>query len=124
MSERGGVWHRETNAIACTTRLPASISETIVGHFPKEISRYTFYIINYGARVSVSVSDTHCRRSPLIQGGLEIPIQVTVKMDCCRSTHLNAYKSLVIEKYREPVDGKFCDATPEILKKLKLRQLQ
>ena len=26
----------------------------------------------------------------------------------------------MIEKYREPVDGNFCDATPEILKKLKL----
>lgn len=77
-------------AIACTTRLPASISDTIVGHLTKEIPRYTFFIINYGARVSVSVTDTHYRMSALIQGGLEIPIQVTVKMDCSRSTHLNA----------------------------------
>ena len=106
-------------AIACTTRLPASISDTIVGHLPKEISCHTFFIINYGARVSVvSVTDTHYCRSPLIQGGLEIPIQVTVKIDC--STHLNAYKSFVTEKYSEPVNGNFCDATTDILKKLRL----
>lgn len=107
-------------AIVCTTRPPASISDTIVGHLPKEISHYTFFIINYGARVSVSVTDTHYRRSPLIQGGLEIPIQVTIKMDCSRSTHLNAYKSFVTKKYSEPVNGNFCDATTDILKKLRL----
>ena len=32
-------------AIVCTTRLPASISDTIVGHLPNEISRYTFFFI-------------------------------------------------------------------------------
>ena len=70
--------------------------------------------------MSVSVTDTHYRRSPLIQGGLEIPILVTVKMDCSRSTHLNAYKSFVAEKYSEPVNGNFCDSTTDIPKKLRL----
>lgn len=42
-------------------------------------------------------------------------------MDCSRSTHLNAYKSFVTEKYSEPVNDNFCDATTDILKKISLK---
>ena len=35
----------------------------------------------YGAVVTVKVLDTHPCKSPLVQGGLEIPIQVIVKME-------------------------------------------
>jgi hypothetical protein len=54
--------------------------ESTVGHLPKEISRITRYIMLYGALVSVKVVDIHRRRSPLVQGGLEIPVEVTVTM--------------------------------------------
>ena len=53
--------------------------------------------------------DAHHRRSPLIQGGLEIPVEVTVEMD----------KTLIKEHYQEPIDGKYPDATAAILQKLK-----
>ena len=33
------------------------------------------------AKVTAMVMDTHHRRLPLVQGGLKIPIQVTVEMD-------------------------------------------
>ncbi len=67
------------------------------------------------------VTDTHHRRSPLVQGGLEIPIQVTVEMDYSEKNRqcINKYETLVNEKYKEPVDGKFEDATDAILRKLK-----
>ena len=39
-------------------------------------------IILHGAKVTAMVMDTHHRRSPLVQGGLEIPIQVTVGRKC------------------------------------------
>ena len=68
-------------AIACTKRVPSRLTESVVGHLPKELSRYTYYIILHGAKVTAMVMDTHHRRSPLVQGGLEIPIQVTVEMD-------------------------------------------
>ena len=38
-------------------------------------------LIVHGARVSCRVVDAHHRRSPLIQGGMEIPVEVTVEMD-------------------------------------------
>ena len=56
-----------------------------------------------------------------MQGGLEIPIQVMVEMDFTEKNRLclDKYESLVNEKYREPVDGKFEDATSAILEGLK-----
>ena len=32
-------------AIAVMKRLPGSLSDSVVGHLPREISRYTYYII-------------------------------------------------------------------------------
>ena len=65
--------------------------------------------------------DTHHWRSPLVQGGLEIPIQVTVEMDLTEKNrqYLDKYETLVGEKYKEPVDGKVEGATDSILQRLK-----
>ena len=58
-----------------------------------------------------------------MQGGLEIPIQVTVEMDLteknrqCLDKYM--YVTQVGEKYKELVDGKFEDATDSILQRLK-----
>ena len=92
-----------------------------MGDLPKDISRFTYYIVLYGARVTAKVIDTQHRRSPLVQGGLEIPIQVMVETDYTEKNRLclDKYESLVNEKYREPVDGKFEDAMSAILKGLK-----
>ena len=65
-------------AIAARKRLPGALMESTVGHLPKEISRITRYIMLYGAMVTVKVVDTHRRRLPLVQGGLKIPVEVTV----------------------------------------------
>ena len=52
---------------------------SVVGHLPKEVSRYNYYIVSHGAKVTALVMDTLHQRSPLVQGGLEIPIQVAVE---------------------------------------------
>ena len=50
-----------------------------VGHLPREISQPTKYFLDRGATVKV-VTCSYYRRSPLFQGGLEIPCSVTVSM--------------------------------------------
>ena len=60
--------------------LPGTLVASIVGHIPKEISRYTLYIVEHGASVDAFVLATHHRLSPLTQGGLEIPIKLVVKL--------------------------------------------
>ena len=114
--------HERTNphdryAIAARKRLTGCIGESTVSHLPKEISRVTRFIILYGAVVTVKVLDTHHHRSPLVQGGLEIPIQVIVKLECNSQNKdaLSRYEALVNQYYKETVDRKFEDVTTTIL---------
>ena len=90
--------------------LPGTLVASIVGHIPKEISRYTRYIVEHGASVDAFVLATHHRPSPLIQEGLEIPIKLVVKLTD------NEVNSAKLQKYRKFVDEKFADDTERILK--------
>ena len=74
----------------------------------------------HGAIVVVKVLDTHHPRSPLVQGGLEIPIQVIVKIDFSSQNKdaLFKYESLIEHYYNEPVDSKFEDVTDTVLQDL------
>ena len=68
-------------AIAVMKRLPEKLIVSIVGHLPREISRFTYFITVHGAQVSFKVMDVHHRRSLLVQGGLETPCEVIVEME-------------------------------------------
>lgn len=52
----------------------------IVGHLPFEVARCIKFLLQRGAIIDAQLSTTNYRRSPLIQGGLEIPCNVTVMM--------------------------------------------
>ena len=79
-------------------------SNEIVGHMPMELSRVTKFLIERGANVSLKLTSTNYRRSPLVQGGLEIPCLVTVTMSgtIINQLIMEKYKQLVNEKYVEP----------------------
>ena len=104
-------------AIAALYRQPETGREEIVGHLPREVSRFTSFIINHGAAVSVQVVDVNYRRSPLVQGGLEITIEVSVVMPSSDANKqaIEIYRTLIGEHYEEPTDRKFPDATAAIL---------
>ena len=76
----------------------------IVGHLPMEISRVTKFLLDRGANVSAKLTSTHYRRSPLVQGGIEIPCVVTVSMPGTVMNQLlmERYKHLVETLYTEP----------------------
>ena len=70
--------------------------------------------------MKVKVSDTRYRRSTLIQGGLEIPVEVEVQMENSSKNQraLSKYKTHIAEKYHEPVNGKYVDAPSDNVKAL------
>ena len=76
----------------------------IVGHLPMEISRVTKFLLDRGANVSAKLTSTHYRRSPLVQGGIEIPCVVTVSMSgtVINQLLMERYKQLVETLYTEP----------------------
>ena len=59
----------------------------------------------HDATVKVKVSDTKYRRSPLIQGGLEISVEAEMQMENPSENQqaLSKYKTLIAENYHEPV---------------------
>ena len=91
--------------------------QQVVVHFPKEISQFTWFIINHGAAVSMKVVDINYRRSPLVQGGLEIPIEVCVVMPLSDANKrvLDTYMTLNNEIYEGPVNGNFPEVTAQLL---------
>ena len=123
LNEKLDAIHKENNphnryAVAAIRKTVSRLSPVIVGHLPREISRFTRFIILHGATVTVKVTDTKYRRSPLIQGGLEIPVEVQMENSSENQKALGKYKTLIAENYHEPVNGKFVDTTPDILKAL------
>ena len=97
--------------------LPRRLSNVTPGHLPREISRFTRFLISRGADVFLTVKDTHFRRSLLIQGGLEIPVETTVRMEASTKNveAIEGFKQLVEQHYNEPVNGQFEDCTKEVL---------
>ena len=64
--------------------------------------------------------DTAHRRSPLIQGGLEIPIEVKLEVDVSEKalSAMNRYQDLVSKHYREPVNREYENVAKKILEDL------
>ena len=75
-----------------------------VGRLPREISCPTKYLLDRGATIVAKLTATHYRKSPLFQGGLEIPCEVTVSMPGSIKGHmlLQCYQNMVEELYCQP----------------------
>ena len=80
----------------------------IVGHLPKKISRATKFLLDRGANVT-DLSSTYYRRSPLFQGGLEIPSTVKV----CFPASIKA--SMLIGKHKEIAERLYIQPKNEVI---------
>ena len=69
-----------------------------------KISRITKFLIDRGANVSAKLASTNYRRSPLVQGGIEISCIVTVSMlgTAVNQLLMERYKQLVEKLYIKP----------------------
>ena len=68
-----------------------------VGHLPKEISRVTKYFLDRGFTMKCKLTSNHYRRSPLVQGGLEIKCEVMI------NARLTMLQTRLTERYLELV---------------------
>ena len=77
----------------------------IVDHLSMEIASVTKFLLDRGAVIIATLNTTNHRRSPLVQGGLEIACKVTVRMP--RPLYhmlMDRYLELVRTLYAEPKD--------------------
>ena len=66
-------------------------------------------------------TDENYHRSPLIEGGLEIPVEVICEMDDTPRNRaiMERYQTLVTTHYKEPgQDGQVDDCTKDVLEEL------
>ena len=108
-------------AVAGRTPLKGHIGPITVGHVPRELSRYTWFAIQEGAKFEATVEDTKSRPSPLVQGGLEIRIKVKVVWPDVEK--LSIYKSKV-EEVKYPMDGYYVDDSKEIINELGVHEVE
>ena len=102
-------------AVAGSGLLPRAQNVTIVGHIPRELSRYIWFALELGAKVTGTVKSDRHRPSPLLQGGLEIPVTVKVKWEDGRKLNILKEKvSSVGYSMEEP----YKDDSEVILKKI------
>ena len=80
-----------------------------VGHLPREISRPTKYLLDRGATILAKLTVTHYRKSPLFQGGLEIPCEATVSMSGSIKGHM------LLQHYQNMVDELYCQPKEEVI---------
>ena len=68
-------------AVAGQKIFPGKLAPDTIGHVPREISRHVWYAMLNGAELTAYVINASPKRSPLVQGGLEIPVSVSVEWD-------------------------------------------
>ena len=94
-----------------------------------EISHPTKYILQGGAKVVTMLSSANYRRSPLVQGGLEIPcsVMIFIPETLKNKEIIKMYKDMVDVLYSEPdgskVVGSFVHQSIDIPLKLQTKQL-
>ena len=83
--------------------------DVTVGHLPREISQPTKFLIDQGAVVKSKITSSHYRRSPLLQGGLEIQCIISVTLPGTVKNHL------LLERYKELVEKLYCHPKNEVI---------
>jgi len=93
------------------TILPETIFPSTVGHIPIELSWYIWHALQREAVIKGEVTGIKYKPSPLVEGGLELPIAVTVKWDDKNAIDILCKK--VSYPLRE--DDRYTDESEDIL---------
>ena len=96
---------------------PCKLAPDFIVHIPREISRHVWFVMAKGAEVTARVIDTRPKRSPIMQGEVEILIMVNVEWD--NADGIRTLKEKV-ESVNFPVgeDEEYKNDSNEILKSI------
>ena len=78
--KKSAIFMTPSRSISLGAKIVRKLTDNeIVGHIPREISRFCHYFTNYGGKLEARVTCTKHRPSPIPSGGLEIPILLIAK---------------------------------------------
>ena len=78
------------------------LTKAVIGHIPREISRFCRYFMDYGGLLEARVRDTVCRILTIPNKSLEIPVTLIVKKGSTNSEVFRKIKHFLEEYYIEP----------------------
>ena len=102
-------------AVTEKTLFPRKLATFIVGHAPRELSRHISYTFQYGTIITAEVKDEWPKRSPLVHGGLETLIEMSIVWD--DAVKINKNKKNKLETAQT---GNHTNQSNKILKKMRL----
>ena len=85
----------DPHSVAFTRKSIVRVVPDIVGHIPLEISRYVWFFMDRGGRVSGRVDSPRYRPSPTPKGGLEIILIVTFTIEEDKKRYVGRLKELI-----------------------------
>ena len=83
--------------------------KTTVGHLPREILQPTKFLLDRGVEIVAEIKISYYRKSPLIQGGLEIRCKVSVGLPGTIKNHM------LLDRYKELVNKLYCEEKNEVI---------
>ena len=89
----------DPHAVAWTRKSVEKLVPDIVGHFPMEISRFVYYFIRHGGKVSGKVDRSKYQASPIPKGGLEIIVDATFTISQEKTAILKRLMDLIDANY-------------------------
>ena len=106
-------------AVTGKVMMKGKIGLIVVGHLPRELSRYIWFSIGEGAKFEAEVHKEKPMASPLVQGGLEIPIKVSVTWDEPKKLSILVVK---VKQVEYPLTKEYVNDSKNILKGLRIEK--
>ena len=82
-------------AVAWKMKSKGKLIDETVGHFPKELSRAAWFFLERGGEISGNVFEKKYRPSPIPKGGLEIMLEVELKIEDKKEKFLKGFTILL-----------------------------
>ena len=87
--------------IVWTVKGKYKLVPVVVGHIPREISRFTKFFINYGGRIEAKVFSSQYTPSLIPSGGLEVSLVVNFLISEKKSAIIKHLQNLIDLNYEE-----------------------
>ena len=96
-------------AIAWTLKKKNKLIPDVVGHVPREISRFVWFFITHGGKIEAHVLSVKPKSSPIPSGGLEIILRVKFSIDEKHANILKHLRQLIEENYELDIESNCSD---------------
>ena len=98
-------------AVTWIKKNKSSLVADVVGHVPREISRFVHFFLRRGGKVEARVYSERYIPSPIASGGLEIVLSATFKIVDDDRRYLNRLIGLITGNYKHDFGGEQVDFT-------------